>query len=137
VSADELHAWSLPEGWFTVVEVMAGPRADGRFEVRWAHQEETTWEYASTLQHSIPFRVYCEQRRFDMAELARQQTLAAGSRVGAVREAAGTVGQPVVVAPRCPVCKRPCLLNKDGKVDGRHNKGCVGTGQKAETQGGA
>jgi len=137
VTADELHGWSLPEGWFTVAEVVAGPRADGRFEVRWAHQEETTWEFASTLQHSTPFRVYCEQRRFDMAELARQQTLAAGSKVGAVREAAGVVGKPVVVSPRCPVCKRPCLLSKDGKVDGRHNPGCVGSGQKAETQGGA
>ena len=139
LTADELHARALPDGWFTVRAVVSGPREDGRFEVRWAHQEETTWEFASTLAHSTPFRRYCEERKFDLARLAEMQKVAA---VAGGPPPAAVAGGPrparaggVTVLPRCPVCKRVCGLVKVGSdlvVDGRHLAKCPGKGQLPE-----
>ena len=58
-SANEEHQRKLPEGYGVVTAIESGPREDGRFEVRWAFLEGTTWEPAEALRYSTVFRLYC------------------------------------------------------------------------------
>ena len=62
-----------------VSAVLAGPREDGRFEVKWAHMDETAWVYAAEIAGTIPFKEYCKAKRIDVKTLDEDQRKAAVS----------------------------------------------------------
>lgn len=79
VTADEVMMRKLPDGWAVVSAVLAGPREDGRFEVKWAHMDETAWVYAAEIAGTIPFKEYCKAKQIDVKTLDEDQRKAAVS----------------------------------------------------------
>jgi hypothetical protein len=67
VSDVQLHQAKLPDGYFVIKSVVAGPRPDGRFQVAWHHTPDLTWEPPSALWACAPYKEYCTAHGLDLS----------------------------------------------------------------------
>jgi hypothetical protein len=94
VSDVQLHQAKLPDGYFVVKSVVAGPRPDGRFQVAWHHTSELTWEPPSALWSCAQYKEYCTAHGLDLSGVPTRTAPPAGDGASAPAPTHHPSGRP-------------------------------------------
>jgi polyhydroxyalkanoate synthesis regulator phasin len=149
-TADAELQWQLPEGWYTVEEVLSGPNDEGKFQVKWTHRSEPTWEYAQAMgADNVVFKAFCEREKIDreawlraapVGVAAEQPALAGGGgranahpRAAARQGDEGGGGAPARRKAQymCPVCGETVTPRKEDNCVKMSHLPCSGAGKRA------